>query len=76
MEEDEFPPMTREEKERMVIYLQGKNKTIREIASLVHMSFSDIGRILRREQGYVDELKKESSQITDETQAFSLFRKG
>jgi hypothetical protein len=77
MEEDHFPPMTREAKERMVIYLKKKkNKTIREIASLVHMNFSDIGRIIRREQGYVDEHKKETSEISKESQAFSLFGKG
>jgi len=68
--------MTREAKERMVIYLKKKNKTIREIAKLVHMNFSDIGRVIRREQGYVDEPKKETSGITKESQAFSLFRKG
>jgi hypothetical protein len=76
MGDDHLPPMTREAKERMVIYLKNKNKTIREIASLVHMNFSDIGRVIRREQGYVDEPKKETSEITKESQAFSLFRKG
>jgi hypothetical protein len=76
MEDDEFPPLTREEKERMVIYLYGKNKTIREIAKVVHMSFSDIGRILRQEQGYVIEPKKETLQVSKESEAFSLFRKG
>jgi hypothetical protein len=76
MKENEFPPPTREEKERMVIHLYGQNKTIREIAKVAHMSFSDIGRILRARQGYLDEPKKETLQISQESQAFSLFRKG
>jgi transposase len=40
--------MTRTEKEQFVIRLYKENKSIREIAKLMHMSFRDIGTIINK----------------------------
>jgi len=39
------------EKEQLVIKLHQDGKTIRDIASIAHMSFSDIGKIIKRIDG-------------------------
>ena len=39
----------REEKKNKVIDMHKKEKSIREIAKAVHMSFSEIGRIIKEE---------------------------
>lgn len=70
-EEEDWIP-TREEKERYVFYLYGKGKSYREIAKVVHVSFSDISRIIRAKQGY-PEPKKDESQLRSETRALKLF---
>ena len=73
--------MTREEKEQHVIQLYKENKSIREIAGLVHMSFSNIGAITRKlklradgERGPLEDADgndiKSKSKIT---QAIALF---
>jgi transposase len=54
--------MSREEKEQCVIRLYKEGKTIRQIAKLVHMSFSGIGAIKRKaklETDGEDALKKD-----------------
>ena len=40
--------MSREEKAQYVIQLYKENKSIREIAKLMHMSFRDIGAIINK----------------------------
>ncbi|MGB8937433.1 MAG: hypothetical protein WCC17_20265 [Candidatus Nitrosopolaris sp.] len=40
--------MSRKEKEEYVIRLYKENKSIRDIAKLMHMSFRDIGTIIKR----------------------------
>jgi hypothetical protein len=40
--------MNREEKEQYVIQLYKENKSTREIAEIVHMSFRDIGAVIRK----------------------------
>ena len=40
--------MTRAEKEQFVIRLYKENKSIREIAKLMHMWFRDIGQIINK----------------------------
>ena len=40
--------MTRAEKEQYVIELYKQNRTVREIAKLMHMSFGEIGKILKK----------------------------
>jgi hypothetical protein len=58
----------RGEKERLVIELYKQDKTIRDIAKEVHMSFGDIGSIIKEVNG-VEENKNKSL----ESQAFQLF---
>ncbi len=67
--------LNRRDKEQLVIDLHGQGKTIREIASAAHLSFSDIGSIIRRIDGKVDDgvdLKNKSP----ETKALFLFANG
>jgi hypothetical protein len=40
--------LNKKEKEELVVKLSQENKTIRQIAEVVHMSFKDIGTIIRR----------------------------
>ena len=71
--------MNREEKERYVIQLYKENRSTREIAGLVHMSFRDIGAITKKvkleangERGPLeedDDIKSKSKT----TQAIKLF---
>jgi DNA-binding transcriptional MerR regulator len=70
--------MNREEKERYVIQLYNENRSTREIAGIVHMSFRDIGAItkkLKLEAGAekdpleIDDFKSKSKT----TQAIALF---
>ena len=49
--------LTRTEKEQRVIELHGQGKTIREIAQEVHMSFGDIGSIIKKLTGLNDATK-------------------
>jgi hypothetical protein len=70
--------MNREEKEQYIIRLYNEGKSTREIAELVHMSFRDIGAVIRkakfevdRERGPLgdDDIKSKSKT----TQAIKLF---
>ena len=47
--------LNRTEKEQRVIDLYQQSKTIREIAQEVHMSFADIGSIIRKVTGLQDD---------------------
>jgi cytidylate kinase len=47
--------LCRTEKEQRVIELYQQGKTIREIAQEVHMSFSDIGAIIKKVTGLQDD---------------------
>jgi hypothetical protein len=76
--------MNREEKEQYVIQLYQENKSIREIAKLMHMSFSGIAAITKKvkleadrkrgqlEQG--DDDIKSKSKITQAIKLFSEFK--
>jgi len=71
------------EKERRVIELYQQDKTIREIAHEVHMSFGDIGSVIRKVtglQGDDDGKSKEQQQdntiLSKDSQAFELFSEG
>jgi hypothetical protein len=67
--------LNKRDKEQLVIKLHQEGKTIREIASVAHLSFTDIGSIIRRIDGKVDDgvdLKNKSP----ETKALSLFSSG
>jgi hypothetical protein len=72
--------LSKAEKEEVVIQLYKENKSFREIATLMHMSFRDIGAITKkvelqaaRERGYVaNDIEPKSK----ESQAFKLFLEG
>jgi hypothetical protein len=70
--------LNRRDKEQLVIKLHQEGKTIREIAFAAHLSFSDIGSIIRKIDGRDDngletnDLKNKSK----DTQALFLFSNG
>src|SRR4051812_21547897 len=76
--------LNRTEKEKRVIVLYQQGKTIREIAKDVHMSFADIGSIIKKVTGLQgDEGKSKEQQdkapttlLSKDSQAFKLFSDG
>ena len=69
--------MSKAEKEELVIQLYKENKSFREIATLMHMSFRDISAITKkvelqaaRERGYAN---ANTEPMSKESQAFKLF---
>jgi hypothetical protein len=62
---------SRDEKEARVIELYNGGKTIRDIAKEVHMSFGNIGSIIKKVNGVEDNKNK-----SIEAQAFQLFLDG
>jgi hypothetical protein len=62
--------LTRQEKQELVIDLYKQEKTIREIAKEVRMSFSDIGAIIKKEFGSNEDDKNKEAQV------LQLFSKG
>ena len=80
----EFPILNKFEKEKKVIELHSKEgKTLKEIATIVHMSFRDISKIIKdyeRKARLQQTKKDENSQsnqkinkISKSTQAYELF---
>jgi DNA-binding Lrp family transcriptional regulator len=77
-------PLNKFEKEKRVIELHTQWKTIRDIAKEVHMSFKDIGRIIKAYERKIRlQAKREESNQSNltkkpsiSTQAFKLFRDG
>jgi hypothetical protein len=71
--------MNREEKERHVIQLYKENRSTREIAKLMHMSFRDIGAILNKEKSKAEGERGQPDENDDikskskTTQAYKLF---
>jgi DNA-binding CsgD family transcriptional regulator len=63
---------SREEKEKVVIDLYKEGRTIREIASIMHLSFSSIGTITRKYDAGKGG-NREVQPISRETQALKLF---
>ena len=81
--------LTRQERERLVLDLYNKGKTIREIAKEARMSFRDIGVILnkvveKKEEGNelqedaekTQEQKEEQQHLSLAAQAYKLFLEG
>jgi hypothetical protein len=71
--------LNRRDKEKLVIELHRQGKTIREIASVAQLSFSDIGTIIRRADGDdkdSDIEKKDLKNKSKDTQALYLFSIG
>jgi hypothetical protein len=69
--------MNREEKEQYVIRLYQENKSMREIAKLVHMSFRAIGAITKKAKLEADgerwQLEDDMKSKSKVAQAFKLF---
>lgn len=63
------------DKEQLVIKLHKAGKTIRDIAQAVHISFTDIGKIIRKINGKKDEMLDLENKSKD-TQALYLFSNG
>jgi hypothetical protein len=62
------------EKEQLVIKLHQDGKTIRDIASAVHLSFSDIGKIIKRIDGRTEnDISTNLNNKSKETKALWLF---
>jgi hypothetical protein len=66
--------LNKKEKEQLVIKLREESKTIRQIASAAHMSFSDIKKIIERIDGNTGDTDLRSK--SKATQAMSLFKTG
>lgn len=68
------------DKEALVIQMHKEGKTIRQIAAAAHVSFSDIGKIIRKIDGLTDD-SNDSNEIelrdkSKSTQALYLFKNG
>jgi hypothetical protein len=69
--------LTRQEKEKVVIDLYNQGMTIREISKKCHMSFRDIGAILKKASGEKEENQDEkSSLLSPSSQAYRLYSEG
>jgi hypothetical protein len=66
--------LNKKEKEELVVKLHQENKTIRQIAETVHMSFGDIGKLIKRIDGRADDINL--SNKSKATQALYLFEQG
>jgi hypothetical protein len=67
--------LNRQDKQHLVIELYRQGKTIREIASVAHLSFRDIGSIIRKMDGR-DDMTKDIKNKSRETKALWLFSNG
>ena len=70
--------LNKQEKEQLVIKLHQEGKTIRQIASVAHLSFSDIGTIIRKIDGQDNDCveTKALKDMSVETKALWLFSSG
>ena len=66
--------LNKKEKEELVIKLHQENKTIRQIAEIVHMGFKDISTIIKRIDRQANDI--DSSNKSKTTQAMLLFKSG
>ena len=68
--------LTRHEKEQKVLDLYNQGKTIREIAKEIRMSFGNIGAILRKASGELEEKQDIKESLSLSNKAYRLFSKG
>jgi hypothetical protein len=61
--------LNRRDKEQLVIKLHQEGKTIREIAFAAHLSFSDIGTIIRRADGHDKDGDIETKDLNNKSKA-------
>jgi hypothetical protein len=68
------------DKEALVIQMHKEGKTIRQIAAAAHVSFSDIGKIIRKIDGPTNDMNDSNdidlSNKSKSTQALYLFDRG
>ncbi len=77
-------PLNKFEKEKKVIELHKQGKTLKDIATIVHMSFRDIAKIIKKYERQKElQAKKEESNHSSQpkkpsisSQAFILFKEG
>ena len=67
---------SRKQKEKRILNLHNEGNSIRDIAGQEHMSFRDIGAIIRREQQSQEATELQIQQAHIASQAYSLFLKG
>ena len=69
--------LNKKEKEELIVKLYHEDKTIRQIAEIVHTSFKEIGAIIRRLDGRAnDDDDIDMSNKSKATQAIYLFKNG
>lgn len=68
--------LSKKEKEELVVKLYQDGKTIREIAHIVHLSFTDIGKIIRKLNGQNNNDGIDLKDKSIETRAIYLFSIG
>jgi hypothetical protein len=68
--------LNKQDKEELVIRLHKEGKTIRQIAHIVHLSFSDIGKIIRKLNGQNNNDSIDLKDKSIETRAIYLFSIG
>jgi hypothetical protein len=68
--------LSRQEKERLVVDLYNQGKTIRDIAKDLRISFRDIGSILKKASGEMEEKRDIKESLSPSVQAYRLFSKG
>ncbi|HEU4446525.1 MAG TPA: hypothetical protein VFR94_17775 [Nitrososphaeraceae archaeon] len=67
--------LTRQEKERLVVDFYNQGKTIRDIAKELRISFRDIGAILKKASGEMEEKRDIKESLSPSSQAYLLFSK-
>ena len=68
--------LTRQEREQTVSELYNRGKTIRDIAKEVRMSFRDIGAILKKVSGEMEEKQDNKEPLSLSNKSYRLFSKG
>jgi len=68
--------LTRQEKEQFVINLYNQGNTIRDIAKEARMSFRDIGAILKKASGEMEEKQDIKESLSLSNKSYRLFSKG
>ena len=66
--------LNKKEKKELVVKLHQENKTIRQIAEIVHMGFKDIGTIIKRIDGQANDI--DLSNKSKASQALYMFNNG
>jgi len=66
--------LKKEEKEQLVVKLAMENQNYRTIAKIAHVSFMDIGKIIRKYTGQESEVQNKNPSVT--SKAFQMFKEG